>query len=41
MGGSFSLGGGEVPELSDTMGFTQADRDLAEDHCPGRYLIVG
>lgn len=41
VGGSFSLGGGEVPELSDAMGFTQADRDLAEDHCPGRYLIVG
>lgn len=41
VGGSFSLGGGEVPELSDAMGFTQADRDLAEDHCPGLYWIVG
>lgn len=41
VGESFSLGGGEVTELSDAMGFSQADRDLAEDLCPGRYWIVG
>lgn len=41
VGGSFSLPGGEVTELSDAMGFTQADRDLAADRCPGRYWIVG
>lgn len=40
VGGAFALGGGEVPSLHDGLGFTQADRDLAETHCPGRYWIV-
>jgi hypothetical protein len=40
VGGAFALGGGEVPSLHDGLGFTQADRDLAEAHCPGRYWIV-
>lgn len=41
VGGSFRLGGGEVPSLHDGLGFTQADRDLAAAHCPGRYWIIG
>lgn len=41
VGEDFSLGGGEVTSLHDGLGFTQADRDLAEEHCPGRYWIVG
>lgn len=40
LGDDFSLGGGEVPSLTDAMGFTDADRALAEEHCPGRYWIV-
>ena len=41
VGEAFSLGGGEVTSLPDHMGFTDADRELAEAHCPGRYWIVG
>lgn len=41
VGKRFSLGGGEVPALADGMGFTEADRELAESRCPGRYWIVG
>ena len=41
VGGEFSLSGGEVPSLPVEMGFTQADRDLAESRCPGKYWIVG
>ncbi len=41
VGDDFDLGGGEVTSLHDGLGFTQADRDLAEEHCPGRYWIVG
>lgn len=41
VGGEFSLAGGEITTLSDEMGFTQADRDLADSRCPGRYWIVG
>lgn len=41
VGEDFDLGGGEVTSLHDGLGFTQADRDLAEEHCPGRYWIVG
>lgn len=41
LGERMSLGGGEVETLPAAMGFTQADRDLAENHCPGRYWIVG
>jgi hypothetical protein len=33
--GSFSFGGGNIPELLGTLGFTQDDRDLAEALCPG------
>ncbi len=40
IGEQVSLGGGEVETLPAAMGFTQADRDLAENHCPGRYWIV-
>lgn len=41
VGEEFRLPGGLVPELSDAMGFDQADRDLAESRCPGDYWIVG
>ena len=41
VGGSFSLAGGEVDSLTDQMGFTQEDRDLATSTCPGKYWIVG
>lgn len=40
VGGSFSLGGGEIPELLTTLGFTEEDRNLAEALCPGGYWIV-
>lgn len=40
VGGAFSLGGGEVPALSDGMGFTVQDRLVAEARCPGLYWIV-
>lgn len=40
VGGPFALGGGEVTELTDAMGFTAADRELAEATCPGRFWIV-
>lgn len=40
LGDDFSLPGGEVTFLTDAMGFTEADRNLAEQHCPGRYWIV-
>ncbi len=38
--GSFSFGGGSVPELLEALGFSEEDRDLAEELCPGRYWIV-
>lgn len=41
VGEEFRMGGGEVTSLPDHMGFTDADRELAEAHCPGRYWIVG
>lgn len=41
VGEDFSLGGGEVTSLHEGLGFTDADRELAETHCPGRYWIVG
>lgn len=31
---------GEVPALSDAMGFTSADRSIAAAECPGGYWIV-
>ena len=40
VGGSFSFGGGILPELLASLGFSQADRDLAEGLCPGSYWIV-
>jgi|GEM_PF-1542475 len=40
VGGSFSIGGGEIPELLASLGFTQEDRDLADALCPGGYWIV-
>jgi hypothetical protein len=40
VGGLFGLGGGELPELLASLGFTQEDRDMAEALCPGRYWIV-
>lgn len=40
VGEDFRLGGGEVTELHDGLGFTAADRALAEAHCPGRYWIA-
>jgi len=40
VGGLFGLGGGELPELLASLGFTQEDRDMAEAVCPGRYWIV-
>lgn len=40
IGGAFALAGGEVPELTDAMGFTEADRELAHATCAGRYWIV-
>lgn len=41
VGGSFTIGGGIVAELSAFYGFTAADRELASAQCPGRYWIVG
>lgn len=40
IGESFGVGGGEVPELLATLGFSEADRELAEELCPGNYWIV-
>jgi hypothetical protein len=40
LGGTFSLAGGEVPLLSDDMGFTADDRARAEERCPGKYWIA-
>lgn len=39
LGEEFTLGGGEVVELLDSMGFTEEDRAAAEA-CPGRFWIV-
>lgn len=41
IGDGFSLPGGEVQTLPATMGFTEDDRQLAANQCPGRYWIVG
>jgi hypothetical protein len=40
IGESFSLGGGEVV-LHDGIAMSQADKQLAEASCPGRFWIVG
>lgn len=41
LGESVALGGGEVEVLHEELGFTAADRTLAESRCPGRFWIVG
>ncbi|MBW3554841.1 MAG: hypothetical protein KY466_15115 [Gemmatimonadetes bacterium] len=41
VGGEFSIPGGEVSSLHDGLGFTEADRALAEAHCPGKFWIMG
>lgn len=40
LGGSFSLAGGQVDQLLESLGFTDADRELAAARCPGKYWIV-
>lgn len=40
IGDTFHLGGGEVPELTEALGFTPGDQELAHASCPGRYWIV-
>lgn len=41
VGEELSFAGGEVSTLHEGMGFTEDDRSLAMQHCPGRYWIVG
>lgn len=41
VGEELSFAGGEVATLHEGMGFTEDDRNLATQHCPGRYWIVG
>ncbi len=40
VGGEFTFGGGIVPELLASLGFTDADRAQAAALCPGSYWIV-
>lgn len=40
VGDEFSLGGGIIPNLPEPLGFSQGDRDLAGELCPGDYLLV-
>lgn len=40
IGGTFRLGGGEVPFLHDGIPMAKADREAAEAACPGRFWIV-
>lgn len=40
LGDQFYLSGGDVETLHAGLGFTDEDRDLASQHCPGRYWIV-
>ena len=40
IGGTFRLGGGEVPFLHEGIPVDAADREEAEEACPGRYWIV-
>lgn len=40
LGESFEFGGGEVHELPEALGFTDADRELAGERCPGLYWLV-
>lgn len=39
-GDDFRLGGGEVDELHEGLGFTAADRALAAARCPGKFWIA-
>ncbi len=41
IGGSFRLGGGEVPVLHGGVPVSPDDRQRAIESCPGRYWIVG
>jgi hypothetical protein len=41
VGGSFRLGGGEVPALPDGIGVSAGDRQLTQANSTGRYWIVG
>lgn len=40
VGETFTISGGEVGALTEAMGFTDADRELA-GACPGSYWIAG
>lgn len=40
VGGEFRVPGGEVPYLHEGIGFTEADRALAEAYCPGKFWIM-
>lgn len=40
LGESFEFGGGQVHELTEALGFTDADRELAAARCPGLYWVV-
>jgi hypothetical protein len=40
VGGMFDFGGGSIPELLASLGFTDGDRDTADALCPGSYWIV-
>ena len=40
VGSDFALAGGLVDALHDGLGFTAADRALAEDRCPGKFWVV-
>ena len=40
LGDEFSLGGGEVDQLHEGIGFTPEDQQLANDRCEGKFWIV-
>lgn len=40
VGSDFELAGGLVDALHDGLGFTAADRALAEARCPGKFWVV-
>ena len=41
IGGTFRVGGGQVPELHDGIRLTQTQRDQARTACPGDFWVVG
>ena len=41
IGGSFRLGGGEVPVLHEGLPVSPAVRQRANESCPGRFWLVG